>query len=225
LGKFILFYLLWRITGNPILAILVLFILFYFLDLRYVGIFPSVTKPYHLARRTAKLQAELRLNPHHTGNKQELARIFITKRQYDKALPYIQEVHEKDPDSAEVLYELGLCHLKTGYVEKGESMILSALQDNPLLKYGEPYLHLVEVFSKKNVQKALNYIEQVRKIHSSSVETYYRLGNLLLNLDRKTEAQSAFHEALAIYQSLPKYLRRQQRKWSILSRLKSLIRN
>lgn len=205
------------------MSILVLLVLFYFLDRRYVGIFPSITKPFRIARRAARLKGELRLNPHHTGNKQELARIYIDKFQYEKALPFIQEVYEKDPGSSEVLYELGLCLLKTGNVEKGEKLILTALQENPMLKYGEPYLQLVEVFRKRDVEKALYYIEQVREIHSSSVETYYRLGILLLSLDRKLEARTAFQEALNIYESLPRYMRRKQRKWAVLSRLKRIV--
>jgi tetratricopeptide (TPR) repeat protein len=205
------------------LSIFVLLVLFYFLDRRYVGIFPSITKPFRIARRTARLKGELLLNPHHTGNKQELARIYIDKYQYEKALPYIQEVHEKDPGSPEVLYELGLCLLKTGNVEEGEKLIHTALQENPLLKYGEPYLQLVEVFRKRDVKKALHYIERVREIHSSSVETYYRLGVLLLSLDRKSEARTAFQEAMNIFESLPRYMRRKQRKWAVLSRLKRIV--
>lgn len=219
--KFILFYLLWRITGNPFIAILVLLAVIYFLDRRYVGVFPSLTRPFRVARRTTKLQEELRLNPHHTGNKHELARIFIEKHQYEKALPLIREVHEKDPDSPEVLYELGLCQMKTGSVENGEGLILTALQQNPTLKYGEPYLELVEEFSKKDTQKALRYIDKAREIQSSSTETYYRLGKLLLGLGQISEAKAAFREALTIYRSLPKYMRRKQRKWAVLSRLKA----
>ncbi len=66
--------------------------------------------------------------------------------QYHKALPFIQEVHQKIQDSPEVLYELGLCHLKKS--RKREKLIMNALDENPSVKYGEPYLKLGEVFSK-----------------------------------------------------------------------------
>jgi len=222
LSKFILFSFLWWITGSPFLSILLLLLLFYFLDRRYVGLFPSLTKPIHLARRTAKLKQELQLNPHHTGNKQELARIYIDKKQYQNALPYTEEVYKKIGDSPEALYEWGLCLLNTGSIEKGEQLILQALSSDPMLKYGEPYLELGEVFSRLDSQKGLHYLEKIPAIHSSSVETYYRLGHLYLQLGRSADAKAAFKEAIVIYSSLPKYLRRKQRRWMILSRLKGM---
>lgn len=157
------------------------------------------------------------MNPHHTSHKQELAGILMGKRQYAQALPYIQQVHEIIPDSPEVLYQLGLCHMKLGNVEEGERLILKALDANPMLRYGEPYLALGEVYSHRDAAKALHYLERIRDIHSSSVETYYHLGKLFLKLDRQPEAKAAFKEARQIYRSLPKYLRRQQRKWAWLS--------
>lgn len=217
LSKFILFSFLWWITGSPFLSILLLLLIFYFLDRRYIGLFPSMTKPIQAARRAAKIRQELHLNPHNTGHKQELARILIEKHQYQKALPYMEEVYERIPDSPEVLYELGLCHLKTGNPQKREQMILNALKENSMLRYGEPYLELGEAFSNRDVEKALYYLEKIREIHSSSAETYYRLGNLYSSLGRRAESQAAYEEAVHIYRSLPKYLRRKQRKWALLS--------
>lgn len=222
MSKFILFSLLWWITGSPFLSIILLLLLFYFLDRRYVGLFPSFTKPIQVARRTAKVKQELQLNPHHTGHKQELVRIYIDKKQYHKALPYSEEVYNKIPDSPEALYEWGLCLLSTGKLEQGEQLILRALGDEPMLKYGEPYLVLGEVFSHHDVQKGLHYLEKIPAIHSSSVETYYRLGNLYLQLNRSTDAKVAFKQAITIYRSLPRYLRRKQRRWMILSRLQGM---
>jgi len=223
LSKFILFSILWWITGSPFLAIFLLLVIFYLIDRRYVGIFPSITRPIQRARRMARLKEELRLNPHHTGNKLELARIYLEKHQYREALPYLQEVYEKIEDSPEILYELGLCYLKTGKVGEGENMILGALRENPQLKYGEPYLELVDIFSKRNTEKAFHYLQQIREIHSSSVETYYRLGNLYLTMGQRSEAKEAFVEAGEIYRSLPKYMRRKQRKWAWLSSMKRMF--
>lgn len=40
------------------------------------------------------------------------------------------------------------------------------------------------------------------------------------SLDRKEEAKEAFQEAIDIYRSLPKYKKRQERKWAVLSMIK-----
>ncbi|WP_134703554.1 lipopolysaccharide assembly protein LapB [Ammoniphilus sp. YIM 78166] len=220
MGKFFLFSFLWWITGNPFLAILLLLILFYFLDRRFIGLSPSITKPLRQMRRISKLQQELRLNPHHTSNKLELARLYMEKGQYQKALPYLQEVQAVIEDSAEIDYELGLCLVKTERIKEGEALILKALERNPLVKYGEPYLELGEIYSPIDIEKALSYLQKIQEIHSSSAETYYRLGTLYTRLGQRAEAAKAFNEALEIYKSLPKYMRKKQRKWAILSRIK-----
>ncbi|RKD25120.1 hypothetical protein BEP19_04690 [Ammoniphilus oxalaticus] len=220
MSKFILFSLLWWITGSPFLSILLLLVIFYFLDRRYVRLFPSIARPIQMASRAAKLRQELSLNPHHTGNKQELARIFIERKRYDQALPFVEEVSKKIPDSSEALYEWGLCLLKTGDMERGEQLILEALTREPSLRYGEPYLELGEIFSVRDAQKGLDYLEKIPAINSSSAETHYRLGKLYNQLGRRADAQTAFKDACMIYSSLPRYLRRKQRRWALLARLK-----
>jgi tetratricopeptide (TPR) repeat protein len=69
-------------------------------------------------------------------------------------------------------------------------------------------------------QRAAEFIEQFRDLHSSSVEAYYRLGQLYQQLGRAEDAKRAFREALDIHRGLPRYSRRQQRRWALLARFK-----
>ncbi|MBO8171039.1 MAG: tetratricopeptide repeat protein [Bacillaceae bacterium] len=220
MSKFFLFALLWWIIGNPIIAILVLLIILYFVDRRYVGLFPNLAKPVKRNRRIARLKQELSLNPHDTSNKLELARLYIEKNHYKQALPYLQDARKKMPDSDEVLYELGLCYLKLGDIEKGEQMIREALEDNERLKYGEPYLKLGEAFLHTDNEKALHYLETFKQIHASSSQAYYLLGQLYARMGKEAEAKKAFAEAVEIYKGLPKYKKRTERRWALLARLK-----
>jgi uncharacterized protein HemY len=54
MSKFILFSLLWWLVGNPFLALLILVVVIYALDRRFVGIFPSLTKPWKRRRNERK---------------------------------------------------------------------------------------------------------------------------------------------------------------------------
>ena len=57
--KLIIFGFLFYIFGNPITAILVLLLIVYVLDRRFVGVFPSVTKPFKRARAISKLRRQI----------------------------------------------------------------------------------------------------------------------------------------------------------------------
>jgi tetratricopeptide (TPR) repeat protein len=220
LTKLLAFPLLWYLTGNPFLAILILLIIFYVLDRRFVGIMPNIFRPFQLSRRATRLRQELMSNPHNISVKLELARICIERKKYEEALQYLQETMTVMEDSADVHYELGLCYLRLGDPAKGESLMLKAMELNPRVKYGEPYLRMGEALAEVNPEKAVAYLEQFREFHSSSCEAYYRLGLLYQKLERTDDAKRAFRETLDIYRSLPRYSRRQQRRWALLARLK-----
>jgi len=76
--------------------------------------------------------------------------------------------------------------------------------------------------AKKNPQAAIRHLEAFRMIQSSSCEAYYRLALLYDELGRKNEAEHALQECKAIYRSLPRYKKRQERKWAILAAFKKI---
>jgi tetratricopeptide (TPR) repeat protein len=217
---FLGFTFLWVLVGNPFIALLILFAILYMLDRRFIGLMPNIFKPIQLSRKARKYKQELYSNPHYTSAKHELARILIEKKKYNEALMYLEETLDIMKDSADVHYELGLCHLKLGDLAKGEGLMLQALELNPRVKYGEPYLRLGEAYASTDPEKAVGFIEQFREVYSSSCEAYYRLGQLYQLMNRNEDAKQAYKQTLDIYRSLPRYSRRQQRRWALLARLK-----
>jgi tetratricopeptide (TPR) repeat protein len=221
MSKFFLFALLWYVFGNPIIALLVLLAIIYFIDRRYIGLFPSLARPFRLHSKTSQLRRELRLNPHDTSSKHELARVLIERKKYESAIPILKEVIEIKSDSAEVRCELGLCLLKSGQLTEGEYLIREALNAEPRVKYGEPYLHLGEAFAETRPADAAHYLEQFKELHSSSCEGYYRLGLIYRSLGRVQDAREAFRETVEVYRMLPKYKRRHERRWALLARIRA----
>lgn len=220
MAKFAIFGLLLWLTGNPFVAIIALLLIFYILDRRFIGIFPSVTKPFQVRGRLRKIKQELRLNPHHTSLKTEAARILIGLGKYDEAGRMLNEVLDNVHDSADVWFDAGLCKLKTRSLAEGETMMAKALELNPRVRYGEPYLRLGEAFAASDQEKALDNLHKFGEIQSSSCEAYYRLGNILDSMDRPEEAKRAYAEAVDVYRSLPKYKRKSERRWALLSGIK-----
>ncbi|MGZ4164531.1 MAG: tetratricopeptide repeat protein [Tumebacillaceae bacterium] len=220
MSNFFIFSLLWGLTGNPIIAILVLLAIVYFVDRRFVGFMPSMIKPFVQRSRMSQLRNTIRLSPHDTSSKLDLARLLIEKKRFEEAAQLLQTASKVMPDSAEVLYDLGYCQLKLGQVVEGESLLLKALEINPRVRYGEPYLRMSEAVAATQPEKAMRYLEEFRGIHSSSIEGYYQMGQLYTALGNKQQAQQAYSEALAIYRGLPPYKKRSERKWAWMSRFK-----
>ncbi|WP_028547951.1 tetratricopeptide repeat protein [Paenibacillus sp. UNC451MF] len=220
MSKLLLFVALTWLTGSPIIALIVLLIIFYALERRFIGLTPSIFKPIQRARRLSKLRQELRMNPHQTSAKLDVARLLIERNQYREAAELLEQIRAVMEDSADVRAELGVCKLKLGHLEEGEKLLLEAIEMNPRVKYGEPYLRLAEAWADREPGKAIHYLETFGSVNSSSCEAYYRLGQLYTRLGQKEEARRAYRETVELYRGLPKYRRRFERRWAMLARLK-----
>ncbi|NBI29917.1 tetratricopeptide repeat protein [Chengkuizengella marina] len=219
--KFIGFILLWQILGNPFIALFIIFIILYFLDRRFFGFFPSLTKPFKRMRKISNLRQQVRLNPNDVSSKYELASLLMEKKKYGEANQILTEILPRMDQDSHVLCDLGLTHIKMGNIQEGEKYILEGLKINPRTGYGQPYLELAKVFIQTDRDKTFQYLQEFRGIHSSSCESYYLLGKLYEQSGSKEEAKQAFKEVIEIYKSLPKYMKRHERKWAIRSRFKS----
>ncbi|RAP77457.1 tetratricopeptide repeat protein [Paenibacillus montanisoli] len=215
--KILLFGLLWWLTGSPFLAILVLLIILYVLDRRYVGLSPSIVKPIRRLGAIRRLRQQIAMNPNDIPSKHELARLLIERKRYKEAKEWLMPMQDALENSAEFWDDLGACLLQLGETDAAEAAIGNALSINPRVKYGAPYLRLAGIHAQKNPQTAIAHLQSFRAIHSSSVEAYYKLALLYAQLGRMEEAKQSLAECSAIYRSLPRYKKRQERKWAIVA--------
>ncbi|ANE48217.1 hypothetical protein SY83_20135 [Paenibacillus swuensis] len=222
LGKFFIFSFLWYLLGNPFLALLVMLAVIYVLDRQFVGIFPSLRKPFKRLQHIRRLKQTIALNPNDTSSKYELARLEMERRKYESAGKRLEGLRRPLEDSADYWVDSGTVKIKLQQSAEGESEILKGLSINPRSKYGAPYLLLADHFAKTNHVKALQYLDRFREIHTSSCEAYYLLAGILNQLGKKKEAKEALDENIAIYRALPKYKRKQERKWIVRSLWKRL---
>jgi len=220
MGKILIFPVLWYIFGNPVVALIVFLIVLYVLDRRFVGLLPNVFRPVALARKAARLRADLRLNPHDYSTKHELSRILMERGKYRDALTLLEELHRSFPESSEVTAERAICCFRLGRLEEGERLLAEAAEENPRIKYGEPFLIAGEALARTNPGKAAEYLEQFRSIQSSSCKGFYRLGQVYVSLGQHGPAREAFREAVHAYRVLPKYRRKPERRWYVLARWK-----
>lgn len=91
-SKFLAFGMLFWLFGNPIVAIIVLLLILYVLDRRFVGLSPSLFKPLKRRNRIGKLKQQLGTNPHDVSAKMELARLLIERRAYREARQWLEPI-------------------------------------------------------------------------------------------------------------------------------------
>lgn len=215
--KVLLFGALWWLFGNPFVAVLVLLIVLYMLERRFVGLSPSIVRPFRRRSAIGKWRRQLQMSPHDVSSKSELARLLIESKKYRQAREILLGIQEQMDHSAEYWSDLGACDLALGHLEDGEREMLKAISISPRVKYGQPYLRLAESFAKRDPAKALSYLQLFKEVNSSSVEAYYRLGAVYSAMGNREEAADAYREARQLYRSLPRYMKRHERKWALRS--------
>ncbi|MBH5318507.1 tetratricopeptide repeat protein [Paenibacillus sp. GSMTC-2017] len=211
---FIFLWLSW-LLGNPFIAMIVLLVILYLIDRRFVGLSPSLLKPIKRRSHIRKLKNQIQVSPNDVSAKQELARQLIAGKRYKEALQILEPLKRVLVESAEYWDDLGTCYLQTNSVDEGETCILEALKLNERVKFGAPYLRLATIHVKDNSDKALYYLNAFQEIHSSSCEGYDRLATIYKGLGRIDDAKQAAEEGLRVYKSLPKYRKRVERKWAV----------
>lgn len=220
MSKFILFGLLTWLLGSPIMAIIVLLLIYYFIDRRFIGLLPNLSAPFKRNRRLRELRRHLATHLHDTSSKLEAARLLVQKGKYSDAERYLREIQPIMTESADVQFLLGICRLESGDLTEGEQLMLNSLELNPRVAYGEPYLRLGEALGKTDAIKAIEYLDAFRQLNTSSCEAYFRLGQIYARLNKEAEARQAFRETLEVYRMLPKYKRKTERKWALLAGLR-----
>lgn len=215
--KFFLFSMLFWLTGNPFVALIVFLIILYVLDRRFVGISPSVVKPFKRSQRVRQLKQTIHSSPHDVSAKFELARLHMEAKRYPEAHTLLELLQEPLEESADFWISYGMTKLHLGELGHGEALILKGLAINPRAQYGQPYLLLAEKLTSSQSERALQYIEKFKEMNSSSCEGYYLLANILIKLGDQRGAKEALEENLQIYRSLPKYKKRQERRWYVKS--------
>lgn len=221
MSKILLFIGLTWLFGSPFVAIIVLLVILYMLERRFIGMSPSLVRPFRRRNAISKWKRQLILSPHDVSAKNELARLLIESKQFSRAREILLGIETQMEHSAEYWSDLGACELALGKLEDGERVMKKALSISPRVKYGQPYLRLAESFSKPDPIKAIAYLQQFKEVNSSSCEAYYRLGAVYTSLDKPEEASQAYRECRQIYRTLPRYMRRHERKWALLSLLRS----
>ena len=224
MGRFFLFALLTWLTGNPLLALLVL------IALAVPGWVAGSRYAWRASRwlrswgEAGRLRRQLSVNPHDVKARTDLGALLVRQGRFRQARAELEQALPRADDLPEANYSLGLCLLQDGEVERGRELVEKALTLNPKFGYGEPYLRLGDARAGRGEwEAAAERYRQATNIHSSTVEGWFKLGQALNQLGRAEEARQALQEAVASYRTAPWYRRSEDRPW--YGRARRLLRN
>jgi tetratricopeptide (TPR) repeat protein len=219
-SKFFLFVFLSWLTGNPILAVIVILAVYLAIDRRYYGLLPDPLRTFRSSGRIRELKRIIAINPHDARSLKELGVSMLERRNYQKALEYFSLAESKMSDDPEFNYYHGIALARNGFVDKGRTLVDGALLAAPGLKYGDPYLAMAEVYIDNGAyDTAVPFLDQFLKVRSSSVEGLYQMGFTKIKTGNADEGKAYLGKAVAAFRDSPRYKRKIERKWVWKARL------
>lgn len=219
---FFLFYLFSLLTGNPLLALVLLIIIYGFIDRSYIGLMPDFLRPFKRKGRINDLKKELNLNPSNAIAAQELGVLLLETNKHQQALEYLEMALIKKNEYADIHFYLGVALTKNNRKVYAKKELEKAVEINKKINYGEPHYYLLGFALEENDEKKVE--EAIEEIyHYGSPQILFLTGKLLAANEKKPEAMKMFKEAIANYEGSPKFFRKIYRRWAYLSKIQLLF--
>lgn len=197
-------------------------VIYLLIDRRFIGLLPDVFRPFRRGARARSLQRALDVNPADATAHFELGSLFVEQRKWQQALPHLETAVTRLKNS-QAHYQFGVALFRSGQEDEGKVQLEKALELNPKVGYGEPYLYLVEYALKRQQDvDAIPGLAEALELYSS-VDVSYRLGRLFEQSGAVQHARRLYKEALASYRESPKFLRRQHRRSALNARVRRFL--
>lgn len=197
-------------------------VIYLLIDRRFIGLLPDIFRPFRRGARARSLQRALDVNPADATAHFELGSLFVEQRKWQQALPHLETAVTRLKNS-QAHYQFGVALFRSGQEDEGKEQLEKALELNPKVGYGEPYLYLVEYALKRQQDvDAIPGLAEALELYSS-VDVSYRLGRLFEQSGAVQHARRLYKEALASYRESPKFLRRQHRRSALNARVRRFL--
>jgi len=214
-----LYMLLTLLTGNPLLSLVILLLLFFFAEQRFIGILPDVSALWRRGKKAKLLQKEIRLNPANAEACLELGEIYFRRGKYGQALSFLENASGKMAGHPLFHFYLGATYYNLGKIEKGKNELEKAIEANPKVSFGEPYLYIISIcLDEKQADARLEDAFNQLLLYGTP-KTFYQAGRLFLNSNDKERARLLFKETIANYDACRGAMRRYYRRWALLSKI------
>jgi len=214
-----LFFVLSRVLGSPLLALLAMGAVVYLADARWNGRWFDPRQLFRRRYAIQDLRQTIDRNEHDAAAHNDLGRLLAQKGDFAGALPHMERAMKRMDEAPETNFYYGLCLLNLGRREEGKRSIQRALQINPRFLYGEPQTVLARAYlDDGNTEEARRWAHEAVKLNTSSVEGWVVLGQTEQRRGDEAGARDAYVKGKDAYRNLPGYLRLPNRKWLIAAK-------
>ncbi|MDF9409595.1 tetratricopeptide repeat protein [Pelotomaculum isophthalicicum JI] len=214
-----IYMILSLLTGNPLLSLVILLLIIFFAEQRFVGILPDFSAIWRRKNKAKRLKKEIRLNPANAEACLELGEIYFRRGKYEQALSFLENASDKMAGHPLFHFYLGASYYNLGKIEEGKKELEKAIEANPKVSFGEPYLFIIRICLEEKQSDAIidHFFHQL--LLYGSPKTFYQAGKLFLSNGDRERARLLFRETIEIYDACRGALRRFYRRWAVLSKI------
>jgi tetratricopeptide (TPR) repeat protein len=155
---------------------------------------PAKGPPTPLERKKARrtwLEEQLAAPPRNPGWTLELARLYYSTEEYEKAAPLFKELWLANPSAPEAPRMLGMCHMGKQQYEEALRCCEKLLSDNPAEEHTTRFLMALVHHAKGDKAAALREMDKALKaLESSGLKGDKKADALRMIEDGRTQIQS-----------------------------------
>ncbi len=210
---------------NPLAAIVLIVIVYAIIDRWYIGALPDFIEPLSRWRKIAKLKSELEFSPSPGQILYQMGALQVESGNMKAGLRNLEKAHDLIPEHPDIEYYLGVARIRMGALAAGKEALENALKLNPKIKYGFPYVYLIE-YSLKSEEPGEQiglYMEKIFEYENPRI--YYEVGAVFQKAGYTEKAREMFQKVQVSFRSSPSFLRKQQLYYVIMSKLRNLWQN
>ena len=208
---------------NPIVALVLIFIIYAAIDRKFIGILPDFFKSFQRWWNIAALKRQLEFSPSPGQTYYELGALQVERGNMEEGRRNLEKAHELIADHPDIEYYLGIARIRTQALDEGKAALENALYLNPKIKYGFPYVYLIEYsLKRKEPQEQLDcYMD---KIYSySSPQMFYELGLIFQKEGHTEKAREMFREVQVSLKHSPSFMKKQYRYCAIMAKIREIF--
>lgn len=208
---------------NPIITLLLIFVIYAVIDRRFIGFLPDFSKLFQNVRKTAALKQQLGYTPSPGRIYYELGALQVERGKMAEGRNNLEKAHELITDHPDIEYYLGVARIKTNALEEGKAALEYAIQLNPKVKYGFPYIYLIEYSLKKQEaqEQVDEYMDKVNEF--SNPQLLYELGVIFQKEGYKDKAKEMFQEVQLSLKQCPSFMKKQYRYYAIMAAVRKIL--
>ncbi len=219
--KFIFLYFILRVfLENPFAALVLIVIVYAIIDRWYIGALPDFIKPLSRWRKILKLKGELEFSPSPGQIFYQIGALQVEGGNMKAGLQNLEKAHALIQEHPDIEYYLGVARIRTEALEIGKEALENALRLNPKIKYGFPYVYLIEYSLKRKEPREQIDVYMEKIFEYGNPRIYYEVGVIFQNEGYPEKAREMFREAQVSFKGSPSFLRKQQRYYAIMSKLR-----